>query len=178
LKPTVKSQPNVESWLQNWTTRGIDISVGTYARSCYKDELSCRENFGKLYYTAILDHFYNNECYLETLNIVTNGSEAFEKIFDLRQNHKWTLFYISILSESASIMIGSSDYGAGYIIDLDYLGAGKNEPEFRIRKCANVASGENCITVYSEVIYKIFKHNEHFFNFLLNVPGDSALRWW
>jgi hypothetical protein len=89
--------------------------------------------------------------FLETLNIVTNGSEAFEKIFDLRQNQKWTLFFISILSESASIMIGSSDYGAGYIIDLDYLGAGKIETEFRIRKCVNMASGENCTTVYSQV---------------------------
>jgi hypothetical protein len=89
--------------------------------------------------------------FLETPNIVTSGSEAFEKIFDLRQNQKWTLFYISILSESASIMIGSSDYGAGYIIDLDYLGEGKSEPEFRIRKCTNVViSAENCITVRTE----------------------------
>jgi hypothetical protein len=111
--------------------------------------------------------------FLETLNIVTNGSEAFEKIFDLRQNLKWTLFYISLLSESASIMIGSSDYGAGYIIDLDYLGAGKIKTEFRIRKCTNVASEDNCTTVYSEVKNRTVYGSIIQFDFFMK----SSYRW-
>lgn len=86
--------------------------------------------------------------------MTNGGTEDYKQIFDLSENIDYTSFTISILGESASIMLTHNQSwqgNSGYIVDVDHLNVTTQTRELRLRRCKEI--NENCETVISKVIF-------------------------
>lgn len=137
------------AWLSNWTYRGMELSTRAFTKNL--SPTWHRKNYDLI----LIMLLWIIKKILDLPRLVTNGgTEEYKQIFNLSENIDYTSFTISILGESASIMLTHNQSwqgNSGYIVDVDHLNVTTKKYELRLRRCEEING--NCETVISKVIY-------------------------